>query len=55
MVRISELRTRWGVSRQTIYNWRREGLLPKPVRLGPNVVAFALEDIERFEAERPRA
>lgn len=55
MVRINELRRRWGVSRQTLANWRKRGLLPAPIKLGLNVVAWRLSEIERIEAERPRA
>jgi predicted DNA-binding transcriptional regulator AlpA len=46
---------RYGVSRQTIYEWRRRGILPAPVRIGPNVVAWSDVQLAEFEASRRRA
>ena len=44
-----------GVSRSTVYNWRRSGLLPLPVRLGPNRVAYRRGDIDLWAAGRTTA
>jgi predicted DNA-binding transcriptional regulator AlpA len=46
---------RWTVTRTTLHNWRRRGLLPAPIRIGPNVVGWPVEEVEAFERERPRA
>lgn len=47
------LANRQGVSRQTIYNWVRRGILPGPIRVpGTNIVWWPLEVIEDFERER---
>lgn len=50
--RVNDLRVRWGVSRQCLYNWRRAGILPEPVRLGPNMVAWPADVIFEFEKTR---
>ncbi len=62
-IRISELasfpgrngrparRGRLPVSYATIWRWVKLGEFPKPVRLGLQVTAWRMEDIERWEAE----
>jgi predicted DNA-binding transcriptional regulator AlpA len=44
-----------GISRATLYRWVRDELLPAPVQLGPNRVAFLREEIREALAKRPRA
>lgn len=44
-------RGRLPVSFATIWRWVKLGAFPKPVRLGPQVTAWRMEDIERWEAE----
>jgi predicted DNA-binding transcriptional regulator AlpA len=43
-----------GISRATMYRWIEDGLLPTPVQLGPNRVAFLREEIREALAKRPR-
>jgi predicted DNA-binding transcriptional regulator AlpA len=56
-IRITELASkpnkpgRWPVSSGTIHRWVNAGALPPPVRLGPGTSAWALEVIERYEAQ----
>ena len=62
-IRISELasfpgrngrNTRSGrlpVSCATIWRWVKLGVFPQPVRLGPQVTAWRMQDIEHWEAE----
>lgn len=41
-----------GVSRQTVYEWRKQGILPE-YRLGPTErVCFKWSDLEALKAER---
>lgn len=41
-----------GVSRQTVYEWRKQGILPE-YRLGPTKrVCFKWSDLEALKAER---
>ena len=51
-LRARDLMSRYGVSRQTIYAWRRRGILPAAVQLGPNTVAWDPRAIEQFEKSR---
>ena len=51
-VRDTDLAERYGVSRNTIWRWAKEGRLPSPVKLGPGVTRWRLADIEQWEAER---
>jgi predicted DNA-binding transcriptional regulator AlpA len=44
-----------GVSRATLYRWIKDELLPAPVQLGPNRVAFLRHEIREALAKRPRA
>ena len=53
--RVPNLMARYGVSRQTIYVWRRRGILPPAVKLGPNVIAWSPESIAEFERQRASA
>lgn len=52
MLSVNELTRRLGVSRTTLYSWRRQGEFPKAVRLGPNRLAWKSTDVEKFLEER---
>ena len=45
-----QLTERYGKSRVQLWRWVRGGRFPAPVQLGPNSVAFRLEDILAWEA-----
>lgn len=47
-LRTEELLTMLGVARSTLWKWRRAGLFPEPVTLGPNVIAWPVEAIDRW-------
>jgi prophage regulatory protein len=47
-----QLRARLQISHQTVWRYCREGLLPKPVRLGKRSNRWRLSDIEEFERSR---
>ena len=40
------------ISRATLWAWIQQGQFPKPVRLGPNTVAWQLDDIDTWSASR---
>jgi predicted DNA-binding transcriptional regulator AlpA len=46
---------RWPVSNATIWRWVAVGILPQPVKLGPQVAAWPLEVIEAYEAAQAAA
>ncbi len=43
---------RYGVSRTTIWLWKRKGDFPKAVRLSAGMTRWRLSDIEAWEASR---
>jgi predicted DNA-binding transcriptional regulator AlpA len=49
---VKDLSVRYGVSKQTVWYWLREGRLNRPVKLGVNSTRWKLIDVEQFEAER---
>ena len=53
LLRRRELCKLLGVGAATIYRWLRNGSFPPPVRLGPRRVAWRVEDVEEWLANRP--
>ena len=49
-----QLAARLGVSRPTVWRWKKAGLIPQPCRLGPRVVRWPVKAIEQWEAEQIR-
>lgn len=47
---VDQVASRFGVSKDTIWRWRREGDFPKPVKLGGRTTRWRLSDIEAWEA-----
>lgn len=54
-VRDIDLAKRYSVSRNTIWRWSKEGRLPSPVRIGPSVTRWRLDDVEKFERDQGMA
>mgnify|MGYP005995097033 CR=1 FL=1 len=52
-VSVEQVAVRFGVSKDTIWRWRREGDFPAPVRLGGRTSRWRLSDIETWEAQCP--
>ena len=44
-----------GVSRPTLWRWRRDNVLPEPIQLASNSVGWRAVDIDRWLDERPKA
>lgn len=53
LLRVRDLTKLLGVSRVTIWSWRRAGHFPEPIQLGPNVVAWSEVTIAEWIASRP--
>jgi prophage regulatory protein len=51
-VRVPDLANLLGVTRSTIYNWRRRGELPEPVGGPGRSIRWPLEAIRTWAAER---
>ena len=46
-----EVAARFGVSKDSIWRWRREGDFPRPVKLGGRTTRWRLSDIEEWESQ----
>ncbi len=51
-LRLPEVKLRVGLSRSSLYLRMAQGTFVKPIRLGPNSVAWREEDIDRWMTER---
>ncbi len=51
-IRQRELLDELGVSRATLWSWRRKGLFPEPVSLGPQAVAWRRCDVAAWRRRR---
>ncbi len=47
---VDQVAERLGVSRDTIWRWKRNGTFPKAVKLGGRTTRWRLSDIEAWEA-----
>ncbi|HAA96535.1 MAG TPA: transcriptional regulator [Alteromonas macleodii] len=45
-VRANELSNFLGVSPSTLWRWRKNGILPAPIHIGPRVVGWRIRDIK---------
>lgn len=50
---VEQVAARFGMSKDTIWRWRRTGEFPKPVRLGGTTKRWRLSDIEAWENQCP--
>ncbi|MCC6144814.1 MAG: AlpA family phage regulatory protein [Candidatus Hydrogenedentes bacterium] len=46
---VEQVASRFGVSTDTIWRWKRNGAFPKAVRVGPGTTRWRLADIEEHE------
>lgn len=53
--RLPEVTTRYKTSRSTLYRWVKEGRFPKPVSLGPRLIAWRESDLQAWEQSRKEA
>jgi prophage regulatory protein len=52
LIRVKGVALRLGVHRSTIWRWTKQGLLPKPIPIGPNSRAWLVSDINAFVESR---
>ncbi|EHH1179040.1 AlpA family phage regulatory protein [Vibrio vulnificus] len=50
-VRINDLADYLGISKVTIWRWRKSGQLPKPTAISPKIVGWKRETIEAWIEE----
>ncbi len=48
IIRLSELSLMLGVSKTTLWRWRRERRLPMPLSLGPRMIGWRMVDINNW-------
>jgi prophage regulatory protein len=52
-LRLAEVKARTGLSAVTIWRYERDGTFPARRRLGPNVVAWADDEVDSWMESRP--
>lgn len=48
LYRSSELIKALGISQTTLWRWQKNGSFPRPIKLGPRIIAWKLEDINNW-------
>jgi len=48
---VNQVATRFGVSKDSIWRWRRDGEFPAPVKLGGRTTRWRMSDIEDWESK----
>lgn len=49
ILRPDELASRWGISKTTLWRWRKEKLIPQPLLLGPRMIGWHVDVIAAVE------
>lgn len=52
ILRRKQVQIRTGLARSTIYQYMKDGVFPKPVRLGPRAVGWIEADVSAWITER---
>ena len=52
LIRLSEVQSRVGLGRSTIYRWMSDNRFPKPYQLGGHAVAWLEQEIDEWIAQR---
>lgn len=50
-LRIKDLQNRYGISRQTVYNYENQGVIPKSFKVG-NFRVWDAQQVENFDEKR---
>ena len=50
-LRIKDLQNRYGISRQTVYNYENQGVIPKSFKIG-NFRVWDAQQVENFDEKR---
>ncbi len=48
---VNQVATRFNVSKDSIWRWRRDGEFPAPMKLGGRTTRWRLSDIEEWEGQ----
>lgn len=52
IIRPTQLAITLGVSTVTLWNWRRQGILPEPIQLGPRFIGWTAETLNEWISSR---
>ncbi|EKO5124767.1 AlpA family phage regulatory protein [Vibrio fluvialis] len=52
LIRCNELALELGISNSTLFRWRQNGEIPKPIYLGPRIVAWERAQIDQWLASK---
>ncbi|PMM19949.1 hypothetical protein BCT62_00375 [Vibrio splendidus] len=47
-IRANELSEALGISLSTLWRWRKAGVVPEPISLGPRIVGWRTSDIQNW-------
>lgn len=47
-----QIAERFAVSLSTVWRWTRNGDFPQPIKLGPNITRWKLDEVEAWEVAR---
>lgn len=47
-IRAKELSDALGISLSTLWRWRKAGVVPEPIALGPRIVGWRTSDIQNW-------
>lgn len=53
--RIQDVTEQLGISKMTLRRWVEDGKFPRPIRLGPNSIAWLNDEIDAWLEERAAA
>lgn len=48
LLRVQNVLQAFGVSRSTLWRWRMSGTFPKPIQLGPRIIAWRQTDLDNW-------
>lgn len=48
LMRVADVEQEYGISRSTLNTWRSKGLFPEPIQIGPNTIAWKVEEVEAW-------
>ena len=52
IMRTKDVLAEVGVCRKTLHDWRKAGVFPQAMQLGPNTIGWRRADVEQWIAER---
>lgn len=51
-ISVTQMAERYSISTDTVWRWSRDGLLPAPIKINPQVTRWRLDEVEARDAAR---